>query len=208
MMQRILAVLSALVLFSGLAFGQTAQDDPEAAAAFIDQLSNDAIAVWTDPALTEPERRARFDDLLSNGFAIDYIAQLALGRHARTASKDELDQYMAVFPKYIIDVFSDRIGEYGDERFEVTGTAPAGQRDIYVRSNIIRPSSDNLLADWRVRRIGDKLQIIDIKLEGISMVRTQRDDFQEKISSSGMEGLIQELYSRLGTSAETASTDL
>lgn len=189
-----------IIFISGLsAIGQTAQDDTEAAAVFIDQLSNDAIGVWTNTELTEDERRVEFNRLLSDGFHLPYIAQLALGRHYRTATGEQRQAYLDVFPDYIIEVFSERIGEYGDERFEVTGTAPAGSRDVYVRSKIIRPGSEDLLADWRVRQIDGKLQIIDIKLEGISLVRTQRDDFQEQIAASGIDGLIAELHARMGT---------
>ena len=78
----------------------------------------------------------------------------------------------------------------------VDGTAPAGKRDIYVRSQILRPDGPPLAADWRVRKIEEEFKVIDLKIEGISMVITQRDEFMAKIASSGLDELIADLRRR------------
>lgn len=201
MIKRIIMGLAAALLLVQGAWAQAGKADTEKAAAFIDQLSNEAIGVWTDPALTEDERYEKFNRLLQEGFYLELIARYALGRHARTASEDQLNRYLDVFPDYVIDVFSERIGQYGDERFTVTETVPAGKEDILVRSKIIRPGSSDLLADWRVRKFDGEYRIIDVSLEGISLLRTQRNDFQEKIQDVGIDGLIRDLNQRMGRPA-------
>ena len=102
-------------------------------------------------------------------------------------------EYNRIFPEYILRIYSSRLTEYGDEEVFVDGTAPAGKRDIYVRSKISRPDGPPLAADWRVRRIKEEFKVIDLKIEGISMVITQRDEFLAKIASSGLDSLIADL---------------
>ena len=171
----------------------TAVEDPMAAEEFIRQLSSDALVILNDTTLTQDERDQAFRDLLKRGFALDYVSRLVLGRHGRTASKAQMAEYNRVFPEYILRIYSSRLTEYGDEEFFVDGTTPAGKRDIYVRVKIVRPDGPPLAGDWRVRKIKGEFKVIDLKIEGISMVITQRDEFLAKISSSGLDSLIADL---------------
>ncbi|MCG8452594.1 MAG: ABC transporter substrate-binding protein, partial [Spirochaetales bacterium] len=136
---------------------------------------------------------AEFHRLLKEGFEIEYLAKLVLGRHRRTASAQQMAEFQELFPDYIIKIYADRLKEYGDERFYVTGTSPAGKKDIYVHSEVTRQGRDPFAADWRVRFMNGQLRIIDIKIAGISMLQTQRDEFSARINNVGMDGLIEDL---------------
>ena len=205
------SVVTVLLLFSGggpILAADTAADDPVAAEEFIRQLAGDAIGILNDTAMTQSERDEAFRALLREGFALDYVSRLVLGRHRRTASSAQKAAYEKVFPEYILRIYSSRLTRVGDEEFVVGGTAPAGKRDIYVRSKIVRPDGPPLAADWRVRKMGEELKVIDLKVEGISMVITQRDEFMAKIASSGLDSLIADLKrqseSKTAAPAETS----
>ena len=189
----IVAVLFVISGASQVLTAESAAEDPMGAEEFIRQLSNDALGILNDTTLTQDERDQAFRDLLKRGFALDYVSRLVLGRHGRTASRAQLAEYDRVFPEYILRIYSSRLTEFGDEEIFVDGTAPAGKRDIYVRSKIIRPDGPPLATDWRVRKIKGDFKVIDLKIEGISMVITQRDEFLAKISSSGLDSLIADL---------------
>lgn len=192
MMTAVLAVFVIGVFMTG-AQAQEAAEDPDGATAFIDTLSNDAVAVWSDSTKTEAERQKEFRDLLHEGFDVNFIAKLVLGRHMRTASSDQLREYQRLFPSYIINSFARRIGDYGNEKLVILGTAPAGKRDLFVRSHIVRPRGEPITADWRIRKVDDKFQIVDIKVEGISLAVTQRDEFASIIERRGFDGLLKVL---------------
>lgn len=191
-MAAVFAILLIGIFMTG-AHAQEAAQDPEGAMVFIDTLSSDAVAVWSDATKTEAERQKEFRNLLYAGFDVDFIAKLVLGRHMRTASSDQLREYQRLFPDYIINSFANRIGDYGNERLVVLGTAPAGKRDLFVRSNIERPRGEAITADWRVRKVNGEFQIVDIKVEGISLAVTQRDEFASIIERRGFNGLLDTL---------------
>ena len=188
---------------------QEAAQDPEGAKAFIQKLSDEALEIWRDPTITFKEREQKFRDILQRDFAIDFLARLVLGRHLRTATPEQLKEYFKLFPVYIVDKFARRLGDYNNQQIVVGNTAPAGRRDIFVRTTLVRPGGEPIAADWRVRKMKDGFKIIDVKVEGISMAITQRDEFASIIAKDGFDGLLKVLReggdSTSGTSAASAA---
>lgn len=183
-------------IWAHAAKAEDAQSMPDEARAFIQDLADRTLDVLDDIHMTQDERDAEFHRLLKEGFEIDYLAKLVLGRHRKTASKDQMARFTELFPDYIIKIYADRLKQYGDERFYVTSTSPAGKKDIYVHSEVTRAGSTPFAADWRVRLIDGEFRIIDIKIAGISMLQTQRDEFSARINNVGMDGLIEDLQNK------------
>lgn len=187
--------------------GDPAIEQPDRAQTFISDLADRAIEVWKDPTITEKEREKAFRDLLYDAFAVDFISQLVLGRHYRTASDEQLATYKDLFPEYIIRSFTGRLGSYNNQQIDIKGTAPAGTRDVFVRSEIVSPNSQGepIHADWRVRNLDSLFKIVDVKVEGVSMAITKREEFSSIIAKDGFDGLFEEL--RTGTAVDTASAE-
>ncbi len=176
----------------------TAEDSPEEARAFVDQLANEALSVLDDASMTQIERDKAFRHLLGEGFDLNYIGRLVLGRHWRSATAEQKSEFNYIFPEYVLRIYASRLTQYGDEEFEMGNTSPAGRRDIYVHSQVIRPDGPPVSADWRVRQKDGVFRIIDLKIEGISMVLTQRDEFSGRISQVGLDGLLVDLRESAG----------
>jgi len=186
---------------AGAALAQTAQEVPDDARAFIQELADNTLEVLDNIYMTQEERDQEFHRLLREGFEIEYLAKLVLGHHRRTASKEQMERFNEVFPDYIIAIYANRLQEYGDERFTVTGVLPVGKKDIYIQSEVTRKGRDPFQADWRLRMMDGELRIIDIKISGISMLQTQRDEFSSRINAVGMDGLIDDMREKTGNEA-------
>ncbi|HLU91646.1 MAG TPA: ABC transporter substrate-binding protein, partial [Pedomonas sp.] len=147
----------------------------------------------------------QFRQLLQKGFALDIIGNGVLGAARRTATPEQLKNFHAAFPDYVIRIYSSRLTEYGNSSLKVTGTSPAPRGDVYVRTVVTGPNVQQpVRADWRVRDVkGHGLKIIDLSLEGVSMAVTQRDEFNAKIQARGLDSLIAEM--RASNSGNTQS---
>ncbi len=188
------------------ALAQASEAEQEAARQFIADLSDQAFDALRDESMTETQQRQRFRELLSEGVAIDYVGQILLGRFRREASEQQLQTYSEIFPDYIIRIYSSRIVEIGDERLEILGTVPQGRRDVLVRTQLIRTDGGPpIAADWRVRDRGPEqgFKIIDLRVEGISMAETKREEFASLISNNGFAGFLDIL--RGGSDGNNAS---
>ncbi|MFZ5609136.1 MAG: MlaC/ttg2D family ABC transporter substrate-binding protein [Pseudomonadota bacterium] len=195
------AGLAALALGLALIAPQAARAEAsaaeqEAAKAFIETLSAKAFEALRDPSLAGAAQRQRFRELLREGVALDFVGMFLLGRFRRDATPAQLADYDHILPEYIVGFYTDQILRIGDEKLEILSTQPAGKSDIYVRSRLVGPSGrPPIAADWRVRRVADgSFKIIDLKVEGVSIAATKREEFASLIASRGFDGLLAQLH--------------
>lgn len=135
---------------------------------------------------------------------LSLLARLVLGRHWRQASTTQRDEYQTLFRSFVLQTFVKRLRRYAgpnlgavDDRFEIITSRDVSKRDVLVNSRVLPPSSPPLRVDWRLRRRAEEPVIIDLIVEGVSLLVTQRSEFAAVVEHVGMDGLISELRSRV-----------
>jgi phospholipid transport system substrate-binding protein len=185
--------LLALFVLGGNAFADNKDpDEQEKARQFIEVFADRAIGVLNNKELTEEETLGEYRSILNEAFALDYIARITLSRHRRKATEAELAEYFNLFPEFILKVNASRLQKLDTAKIDIERVTPHAKSDIFIRTKAYNSENKSIDVDWRVR--SDKngnVRIIDVKIEGISLVATQRDDFTARISSSGISGLNQ-----------------
>lgn len=173
--------------------------EQEKAREFIETFADRAIGVLNDKGLTDEQTLGEYRSILTDAFQIDYIARISLSRHRNKASKDELAEYYALFPEFILKVNSSRLRKLDTKKIEIDQVTPHGKADIFIRTKAYNADDKPLDVDWRVRSNKNGIfKIIDVKIEGISLVATQRDDFTSRIGTSGVSGLNQYMKDIIG----------
>ena len=175
------------------------------AAGFVDQLGQRTIAALDRLGGDPAARRQAISALLDETVDLALIARLCLGRHWRTAGKEQRTQYVDLFRANVLAVLSRRMSYYtGGEKFVVTASRPA-RDDAMVASEIVYATNDPpLKIEWRVRVTDGRPIIIDVLPEGVSLVLTYRSEFDEVVARSGMDGLLAELRDRAVARAKPA----
>lgn len=164
---------------------------------FIQSLANQATEVLADQSKTLEEREAYFRTLLHEGFALIKIGRFVIGRAWKRMSETQREDYQVLYAEWVLKTYSSRLGGYSGQRFKVTKVSKASDEDVFVRSHIIHPSyAQPIIADWRVREIDGAFKVIDIVVEGISMLVTQRSEFAAVIRERGVDGLIETMRAR------------
>ena len=198
--------LMAGVLIVALAFavgGQraTASDDP--AVAFVRDIGNDVIAILGDKAnSTLAEREIAFREVMERGFDIPTVTRFVLGRHWKSATDEQRAEFSAIFLDFIARVYASRFDSYsyGGEQFTVRSTIADESGDTIVRSQVARPSgADPVELDFRVRSNDGNHRVVDLYVEGISMLLTHRAEFASVINRKGIDGLLSDIRARVET---------
>lgn len=182
-----LAVLTAAALAAGAMVFPTAADannESEAAASFIEDFTDEAIVRLSDDGRSANEKEADFRELLVRGFHLDAIGRFVIGRQWRRMDEREQDEYLHAFENYLVATYSRRMDAYSGETLEVVG-ARKRKKDFVVNSWLRGGGNNDVRVDWRVRHMEDGTwKIVDIMVEGISMVVTQRSEFTAVLRDS------------------------
>ena len=195
----------------GLAVSLSATGGPRAASCddpaltFIQSLGDQALESLRDNVDGSfEEREAAFREVMVRGFDIPIVGRFVLGRHWRTATKEQRKAYMAVFVDFIVRVYASRFDSYGGELFTARSVIHDESGDKIVRAQIVRPSgSDPIGVDFRVRMRDEGYKVIDVTVEGISMLHTHRVEFASVINRKGIDGLLNDLRARVEAPAES-----
>lgn len=193
-MRKFLVALGICVLLTVSPWGRPALADE---AGFIQSLADQALVALRDEAVSLEEREKRFQQLLEEGFAMALIGRFVVGRYWKSMSPNQQVEYQQLFSTWILKSYAARLGGYTGQEFKIDRTVKAGEKDVYVRTLIQQPSSAPLRADWRVRRFNEQYKVIDIVVEGVSMLSTQRAEYTAVLRRHGPEGLIEALQTRL-----------
>jgi len=193
-MMRLRPFFLALVLATTFSIGAVAQKAQADTEEFIASLGDRALQVLVVDSQSETEREDAFRELLSEGFDLRLIGRYALGRYWRRATAEQRSEYAKLFEDFIVETYVARLGEYSGETLTVVSSRPDDQ-DTIVTSEIVREGRPPIRVDWRVRRGEGEPKIIDVVVEGVSMLLTQRDEFASVIQRSGgnVEGLLARL---------------
>lgn len=205
MKRRGLAFLAPAFAVCILAFGTApALAGPESE--FIRELGNKAISVLGKQGVSLAEREATFRGILKNGFDMPLIARFALGRYWRVASKEQRRDYLNLFTDYMVQSYSVKLGGFKDEKLVILSEqALKNKKDVLVNTEITRPRGDPIKTVWRVRNSKNGLRIIDVMVEGISMLVTHRQEFSAVIRRHGLTGLLETLRARIDKLPATTS---
>jgi len=177
--------------------------------AFVTRLGEKTIAKLTDASLSPTVREDQFRELLREGFAVETIGQFVLGKYRRTTPKETIDEFVSVFEKYVVSLYAKQFKHYSGQKFVVEKVAATSRASDSMVMTKIFPSGGNaepLRVNFQVRNFGDSFKILDVRVEGVSMVLAERDEFTSYISTNGgkVEALIDALRKRMATSAATA----
>jgi phospholipid transport system substrate-binding protein len=168
-----------------------------AAERFIQELGERTINVLNRTGADETARIRGMAELLEGAVDFEAVARMVLGRNWQHASDTQRHDYVILFRGYTLDTLSQRIGYYtGSQRFVVTGSRPAGADDVMVTTQVLYTDHPPLGIAWRIRS-KQRLMIVDVIVEQISMVVTNRSEFASIVGQRGIDGLLHEMRTRV-----------
>ena len=147
--------------------------------------------------LSKTERVEKLKDIARDTVDIDGLAFYSLGSHRKNLSELQLDEYKKVFTAYFLKSFSSRLAEYSNPEIEVNSKKVINKNYTIVSSTLVSTNSrPSIKIEWRVyTKNPNNLLIRDLIIEGLSLGRTQREEFSSIINSN--DGKIEALLKNL-----------
>ena len=147
--------------------------------------------------LTKEERVEKLKQIAKDTVDIKGIGYYSLGAYRKNLNNEQLKEYEELFKNYFLKSFSSRLAEYSNPEIEVDSKKKINENYTIVSSTLVPTDSrPEVKIQWRIyTKDPDNLLIRDLIIEGLSLARTQKEEFSSIINSNdgNIEALIQSL---------------
>jgi len=195
-MKKILALTTFLIIiFSSIGKVHSIEAD-----VFIQSTVNRA-AKTLGGNLTKEERIEKLKDIARDTVDINGIGFYSLGAYRKNLTEKQVKKYKQVFSEYFLKSFSSRLAEYSNPEIEVDSKKIINKNYTIVSSTLVSTEKrPEVKIEWRVyTKDTDNLLIRDLIIEGLSLARTQKEEFSSIINSN--DGDIEVLLNNLSAFA-------
>jgi len=178
---KIIAILTfTLIFFSNITKVYSIEAD-----IFIQSTVNRAAETLSGN-LNKKERIEKLKDIARDTVDIKGIGSYSLGSHRKKLSNKELKEYEGVFTEYFLKSFASRLAEYSNPEIEVNTKKKINENYTIVSSTLIATDTrPEVKIEWRVyTKDPDNFFIRDLIIEGLSLARTQKEEFSSIINSN------------------------
>jgi phospholipid transport system substrate-binding protein len=158
--------------------------------AMIEQIEARRDEFRQDPA----KLRALVEEVLLPNFDVDRAARLVLGRHFRTATAEQRQRFLDAFYGSLMSNYGDALVEFSGDRIRVLPSkVEPDATSAVVRTEVRRSNGERVPVSYSLRRDERGWKVWDVVIEGISYIKSFREDFGSEIDQKGLDAVIERL---------------
>ena len=163
---------------------------------FIKDVTSEASLILVNN-LSKDTKIKKLKKLAEENVDIKGVGYYSLGKIRKTLSKSQLAEYENLFREYFLKSFSSRLSEYSDPKIDVLSQDKVSEKYTIVSSVLVaKEDRPEVKIDWRVyTKNPEKPLIRDLIIEGLSLARTQKEEFGSIINSG--DGNVEALFVNL-----------
>lgn len=198
---RVLACLGLLVvtlMTAGARFVEP--EDPEAymapPRALAEKTLDQVLAVLDQRDSSSAARVAAIEKIVFDVFDFTTMSKLVLARNWKKFSEQQRVEFVGEFKLYLSRTYGSRIDRYEQTDIEVYGARLEPRGDVTVLSRTVGGQFDNIEMNYRMRLRQGQWRVIDIVIEGVSLISNFRSQFGEVINRGGAEALFEQMRAK------------
>ncbi len=153
---------------------------------FVAELINDAIEKLSDKDLNKEQKAEFISKVALDNVDIKALGLYTLGELRKSSKKEYISKYQEVFELYFLKSLTSRLSDYSSSKIDIISAEKKSSNYTIVSSKVV-PDDGNpeIKIDWRVyTKNPDKPLIRDLIVEGLSLARTQKEEFASILSSN------------------------
>ena len=153
---------------------------------FINELVNDAMNKLADKNLDDNQKASFIRKVALENVDINALGLYTLGELRKSSDKNDISEYQKSFEKYFLKSLTSRLKDYSSSKFEIIGEIKKSSNYTIVNSKVTPgDGGPEIKIDWRVYvKNPNKPLIRDLIVEGLSLARTQKEEFSSILNSN------------------------
>ena len=163
---------------------------------FVQSTVNRASQILSDD-ISKEQKIEKLKLIAKDTVDIRGVGFYSLGKYRKTLNNNQKKKYMDLFEKYFLKSFSSRLSEYSNPKINVNSQEKINENYTIVSSTLVATKKrPEVKIDWRVyTKNPEKPLIRDLIIEGLSLARTQKEEFASILNSN--DGNINDLFASL-----------
>ena len=170
----------------------------ESPRAVIAATTSAVLAVLSDKDLSTDVKRSRVEEIVYERVDFDALSRLVLARGWNQLSEEQRGEFQREFKQNISATYGRGIDGYKNEQVTIIEDRQEARGDWTVRTKIVSHGPDDISVDYRLRETNGTWKIIDVIIEGVSLVSNYRSQFQEIMANGGIDRLLKLLREKNG----------
>ena len=152
---------------------------------FITEIVDEAKKILVD-SNTKEFKTKKLSEVALKTVDIKGVAYYSIGKYRKNLNDEQLNEYLSLFEKYFLKSFTSRLTDYSDPKINVISTDVLNPKYTIVKSVLVATDKKpEVKIEWRVyTKNPDKPLIRDLIIEGLSLARTQKEEFASVIESN------------------------
>ena len=153
---------------------------------FVQELVDDAVKSLSDKSLTKEEKNEAIEKIALENVDIKGLGLYTLGKIRKNLDESTMNKYQDLFQKYFLKSLTSRLTDYSSQKFEVFDSEQKSSNYTIVNSKIAESlKSPEIKIDWRIYTKNPQKPLIrDLIVEGLSLARTQKEEFASILNSN------------------------
>ena len=153
---------------------------------FINELVNDAISKLADKSVSKDEKASFIEKIALDNVDINALSLYTLGELRKSSNEEDISNYKKTFQQYFLKSLTSRLSDYSSSKFEIIGEDKKSINYTIVNSKVTPEDGGvEIKIDWRVyTKNPDKPLIRDLIVEGLSLARTQKEEFASILNAN------------------------
>ena len=161
---------------------------------FVLKLTDEAKIIFNDKSLNKDSRLKKLNNLSVKYLDLDALASYTLGDYREKATNSERENFNKLFREYFIKNMSSKLNDFADQDLKIIDSKKINENNIIVSTKIFsKKDVQEIAVEWRIYIKDSKLLARDLVVEGLSLARTQKEEFASIIASKGFAGVISAL---------------
>lgn len=161
----------------------------------LEKSVNQILEILENDALQSEARREQISELVRQRFDFETMSQHVLGPQWRNTSPADKDRFISLFSDLLEASYVGKIEDYNNEQVSFSKEQVDGRKARV--DTLVLTGTNEIPIEYRLVNRNDSWLVYDVIIEGVSLVRSYRDNYREIVRKEGMDGLLAKMQDKL-----------
>ena len=198
MKKMILILALAFAIFPAMVYAKDAPDN--SCEVFADTMTKKVMALFHDGTKNEEQKKEALSSLFQQAVGTDWIGKFVLGHYWAATSPADKEEYLKVYKDYLTQVYISKFTENAAasvEDIKILSVKPDQGDDVLVKTVVSQKDQEDVPIDYLINNSNAKCEVHDIKVDGVSLLVSQRSEFSAIAGSKGVKGVTEAIKTKL-----------